>query len=1228
MLPKFSVNKPYTIMVSVIIIIVLGFVSFTKLSTDLFPKMDLPYTVIITTFPGANPEKVETSVTKPIEQTIGTVSNVKNITSTSSESSSMIMVEFAENTNMDSALIELNNRLDIIKGSLPDEVSSPTIIKINPDLMPVMVTAIDVDNKTPKEISEFVSSKILPNLEKINGVASVTSSGLVDEKIKISLNQEKIDNINSQVLENVDSELSKTQNDLNTAKKNLEEGKSTFEKQSKDQTRKIVDGQYAIKEGKQQIEKAESDLISQESLLLDSKKLLELSYNKFLEQENTLKKQIEKLTSIENRSLADEAVLKNLNATLSYLQEPKYDAYYKLKEMDNALAQISASKNELTNKKNELQDQEKNLEVAKVNLSTELAKASTNIQSSQAELEKGQTEFENARDKAYKNASIEGIITQDMISKILTAENFEMPAGSIINGNNKLSVKVGEKFTNIDDIKNLTLFSFDIPGLENVTLEQLADISFSNNTDEIYAKVNGNNAILATFQKQSTSSTTNVSKDIKSTISEIEKEYPNVHFTNLMDQGVYIDIVIGSVLENLLYGGILAVIVLFLFLRDVKPTIIVALSIPISLTFAITLMYFTGVTINIISLSGLALGVGMLVDNSIVVVENIYRLRSNGKSAKESAMYGASSVAGAIFASTLTTICVFLPIVFAEGISKQLFTDMGLTIAYSLLASLIVALTLVPTMSSTVFKNTKNKEHNIFNKFSALYEKILRIALKFKALVLISAVGVLIISIIWATSMGTQFIPEADSTQMSLTLNMPKESTFEELKSTSNSVINKLLSIDDIKNIGAIESSSVGLMNMSGSQNKSTNMYIILKEDKKLNNIEIKEKILQLTKDLNCEIEVSTSNMDMSALSGSGIQVAIKGNDIEKLQSISNDITAIMNETEGLTDVDNGIAKTDKELKIVVDKNKAMKYGITVATVFQTVATSVLNEQTSTEITLDSKDYPVVVVKSEKNKINEENIGNIEIDGKENQTDVKVKLQDLANIIDSNTLSSISHDNNQRYIKASATVDSEHNIGLVSRAFEEKLNNYEVPNGYSVEIEGESETINTTLTDLFKMIALAVLFIYLIMVAQFQSFLSPFIIMFTIPLAFTGGLLALGLTGTEISIIAMIGFLVLSGIVVNNGIVLIDYINQLRKSGMNKKEAIVEAGKTRLRPILMTALTTILGLFTLALGIGSGAEMLQSLGIVTIGGLSYATILTLVVVPCLYDIMNRKKDIL
>ena len=353
------------------------------------------------------------------------------------------------------------------------------------------------------------------------------------------------------------------------------------------------------------------------------------------------------------------------------------------------------------------------------------------------------------------------------------------------------------------------------------------------------------------------------------------------------------------------------------------------------------MMYFSGVTMNVISLAGLALGVGMLVDNSIVVIENIYRLRNEGMPAIQAAVKGSTQVAGAILASTLTTICVFLPIVFTEGISRQLFTDMGLTIAYSLIASLIVALTLVPTMSSTMLKTTVEKEHKFFNKFIKIYSKALKFALRYKPIFLILVVVLLVSSTVISISRGSSLMPEMDSTQISVSMTMDNDTKTTDLREMSNTIIDRISEIDDVDTIGAMQNSS-SMSLMGGGDSKSISLYVILKDDKKLSSKEVGKLIEDKTKDLNCEINVTTSTMDMSALGGSGISLSVEGDDLDKIKEIANDIADIISKVDGTIEVSNGQEDTSLETRITVDKNKAMEYGLTVAQVYQAVAQDII----------------------------------------------------------------------------------------------------------------------------------------------------------------------------------------------------------------------------------------------------------------------------------------------
>lgn len=1277
----FSVKKPYTVFVGVVMILVLGIISFNNLTTDLLPSMEMPYVAIITTYPGASPEKVEESVSKVIEQGMMGISNIVNVTSTSSENYSMVFLEFSGDSNMDSIMIEISQELDVLKSSLEDGIATPTVMQINPDMMPVLLSAVDMENADSSQITEFVEKTLVPELESVEGVASVTTYGSIENEVIIKLNQEKIDSINDKMLKAVSSELADKKKDLDKAKHKINSGKAELETAKTENTKKIADGLSAIESGRNEITKAEVELSSKSAELNTTKAELEGKLNEITTAENELVTQKQtmeqglaafeaqiaelqnqkatlearkteliakretgeitgnellELNEIENQIpvldgtinaiqsnenyVALKAGLEKINGSYQELLAGKEQLNSGLNQITAGLSQMTEAQNTINSKKAELEATSSQLQVAQSTLISETTKAATELDLAQQELDEGIKQFEEARDKAYEQASLDGIITTDLVSQILTAENFSMPAGYV---DEKITVKVGDKFSNIDEIKNLVLFSFDMKGLEEVKLEQLADVEVTDNRDEIYAKVNGNQGIVLSFSKQSTASTKDVSEAIQKKLAQLEEKHENISFTNLMDQGIYIDMIIGSVMQSLVVGGILAIIILFFFLKELKPTIIVAVSIPVSLVFAIAMMYFTGVTINIMSLSGLALGVGMLVDNSIVVIENIYRLRKEGKETKEAAREGAQKVAGAIIASTLTTICVFLPIVFVQGMSRQLFQDIGLTIAYSLIASLVIALTVVPAMSSKMFRKIKNKENKFMDALSNLYSKLLGVALKMKIVVILLVIVLLGTSIYLTTKMDIEFIPSVASDEMSISITMPDEASKEDIRNVADAAMERILTISDIYKVGAIDNSTAS--DTMSSSATGVSMYLVLGEERTMSNDEIAKKITELTADLNAEIDVSTSDMDMSAMMASGISIKIKGNNIDKLKEISADVESKLSSVEGIDEIEGIKENSSQEKRISVDKNKAMKYNLTVAQVYSKIASEIKSELEATKIEIDNKEYQVIIQKTDHDKIDSNNLMNIEFDVKEDEEEKTIKLSEIASLADSTGLENITRENNNRYITVTAGIKEDASMTMVSREVEDLFKDYEAPEGYSVQIEGEMDSTMEYIADLLLMIVAAILFIYLIMVAQFQSLKLPFIVMFTIPLAFTGGLLGLFFTGQPISIIAMLGFLVLAGIVVNNGIVFIDCVNQLVEEGIEKREAIQLTGKLRLRPILMTALTTILGLLSMALGIGDGAEMTQALGIVAIGGLVYSTILTLFFVPVLYDLFYRRK---
>lgn len=1272
MLSKFSVKKPYTVLVGIILVIVLGIVSLMKSTTDLFPSMELPYVIVITTYPGASPESVENYVTKPIEQSVATVNNAKEINSNSYENYSMVAIEFNGDANMDSATIDMREKLDQITGMFPDEVSNPIIMKINPDMMPVMVTALDMDGKDSVELSEYVENEIIPEIEAVDGVASVDSVGMVQESVQVVLNEDKIADVNKKVKAALDEKFEDAEGELDNASAQIQSGKNAISSGKQQLENQLGPVQDQLEDGQSQLAGLSDTLTAQYKQLDDSltelKKLpaqrtalaasLE-AVQKAYDTYNTCKEgaaALEPFISSGTATAEQQAQYTELTATMTAIESQLVDANGNpvaiadvpalittmtegLAQMDAVLANYDASVAALEDGKSQIiaglapintSRITVNEGLSQVNLTEIMANinmitAEVKLDTAADKIESGRAELDNAKDAAYSGADMEQIITSDLIKNILSAQNFSMPAGYIVEDNVDYLVRVGNKFEDLEDMSDFVLMDLGMDGVEPITLADVADVTMVNDADSSYTSINGNAGIMLSITKQTDFATSEVSDELNGKLEDLAKDNDGLHVTNLMDQGIYIDLIVSSVLDNLAFGAILAILILLLFLKDIRPTGIIAFSIPISVIFALVLMYFSGVTLNVISLSGLALGVGMLVDNSIVVIENIYRLRHEGVPVKEAAITGAKQVAGAITASTFTTVCVFAPIVFTTGITKQLFVDMGLTIAYSLFASLIVALTFVPMCAAKMFDKVQEKTSKLFDKLQNVYGKAIEFCLSKKALVIITALVLLVGSLVGAYFRGGSLMPSMDSTQMSLTLTMPEGTT--ELSDTaamSEKVIEKINEIEDVDTVGAMVGGN-SMMGMGGDTDIATvSMYIICKEDKKTSNQEIADLITEKTKNFDCEIAVSASVMDMSALGASGIVGYVKGNDLDKLQEISKDICKKLEKVEGIDEVNDGLDETTPEYRIVVDKDKAAEYGLTVAQVFQVVYAEIADATEATTLSTDSSDYSVYVEDGKKDELTIKDIKNLEIEGKKNQETTTVKLSKIAEVSAGVGLSTINRNSQTRYIAFSGTIKEGYNVTRVSSEVEDMLKDYDLPSGYSLQFEGENETIMDAMGQVMLMMILAIVLMYLIMVIQFQSFKYPFIIMFTIPLAFTGGLAALLFTGNDISVIALVGMVMLAGIIVNNGIVLVDMINQLMEGGLSKHEAIVTAGMNRLRPIIMTALTTILGLSTMALGLGMGSDMAQPMAIVTIGGLIYGTLLTLLLVPCIYDIFNRK----
>lgn len=1333
MLPKLSVKKPMTIFVAVIVVIVLGIVSVFKMTPDLLPNMDFPYAIILTTYPGQTPETVESVVTKPLEQSLSTIDGVKTITSTSSDNYSMLTLEFEDGTNMDTATVDMRGNLDTIKDAWPDGVGSPYLMKINPNMMPVAMVAVDYDGYDTVQISDYVNNELKNQLEGIDGVASVSTKGIVTQKENVIISQTKIDALNAKINDALNDKFGDAEKKISDAKKELqdniskaEQGSDTIEQsindlnsQQEEVAKQLADAQGKAQSGYTEILNAKMQLLDQQQSLTATKQTLTIAYqtltqikeklDSLQDEKAQLTQQIEAfekiysdykdaLSKLANPDLTDEQLaqvrailtkideeldkygfpkeeleerlnnaknaltnvdkaitqtvetLKGLDTTEEKLDDTIAEIADKISQVDGGITQIAAAVKGLDNNtvsvNQALSEIEKQQSLAAYQLSgglsalntkqSEVNSALTQLNSAQEELKSASDELSDQKDKAKKAADMTNTVTISNVSNILTAQNFSMPAGYVSDDENiKYLVRVGDKIDGDKEMQSLALFDTGIDGIGVVKLSDVADVFIADDSDEVFTKINGNSGVVFSFSKQSDAATATVSENIAKKLNSLTQENEGLHFTTLMDQGDYIDIIINSVLQNLLMGAVLAIIILYLFLRDIKPTLIVALSIPVSVIFALVLMYFSGVTLNMISLSGLAIGVGMLVDNSVVVIENIYRLRNLGVPPVKAALNGAKQVAGAIASSTLTTICVFFPIVFIEGLTRQIFMDMALTITYSLLASLIVALTLVPAMGQRMLRKVKPVKHGMFDKMLGGYEKSIRFVLKHRAIALIVAVVLLFGSMFGAVARGFSFMPNMASTELSVTVSLDDSATMDDTIDAAQNLLDTLSEYDEFETVGVMTGSTTSLMGLTGSVSSSdadkgsVMAYAVFKDDKVKNSESISKEIEAELQSIDGDVVVSgsSSSSSMSAMLGNdGVSIKLYGDDLKTLQNTAKDMAEKLAAVDGIDETDNGIGATSGEIKVTVDKTKAAKKSLTVAQVYQQIAAAITSETTSSTLTNSGKDLDVVVIKDENSDVTKNNIKDIKLTYTDKEGNEKTtKLSEVAEISDSESMNSITRSDQKRYITVSGTLKDGYTNTDVSNKAKALFDDYKLPDGCSIEYSGSNESTMEAVNQMLLMMLLGVILIYLIMVAQFQSLKSPFIIMFTIPLAFTGGFLGLLITGFDVSVVALLGFVMLCGIIVNNGIVLVDYINNLRLEGKERREAIVEAGKTRMRPILITAITTVLGLSTMALGIGTGSEIMQPIAIVCIGGLLYATIMTLYIVPVIYDILSKKE---
>lgn len=1361
---KFSVKKPFTILVMVVAIIILGFVSLSGMTTDLLPKMSLPYLLVITTYPGASPEKVESSVSEPVESALGSISGVKNVYSMSYENYGIVELEFADGTDMDSAMVKVSSALDSVKSALPEECGSPNIMEISMDMMASVYLAASYEGKDIQETSRFVEDTLIPYLERQEGVTSISDIGIVENSISVDLNQDKIDALNEKILAKTNDAFADAVDQLNDAKKQLLES----EQKLADSTQELVDGQKDIDDGRTKLDDAQKELDEQKEKLEDAKGSLEDQKKDTENKLATASQALDQLNALQTDLLTLQAQEASLKATITQIEKSLEEQGKTTNDIPNVVAGLDQMSTFLTSSQmegmtgmdsttvntmlgssgmslqslgidettwdaltpegrkellqktaagyqtqkallsgykdyvsslNSLQVEKAgvqaavsaaeaelkksgvsytDIEKAKIEAAAGFGAASAQISSGQSALNSAQTtldsnkesldsaqdqitegwdsiadakkqladgwdqyhtsleNFEVQKAEALRNANADQLVNMQTLSQLIYAQNFAMPAGYLDDAeDNSWLLKIGSNYESVDDLSNIVLTNIEDIG--DVRLCDVADITVIDNADDSYARLNGQSAVVLSVFKSSTSGTNEVSKNIAAAISELEEQYPGLSVLTLMDQGDYITMIINGVLQSMIVGAALAILILALFLKDVKPTIVVAVSIPLSVLTALILMYFTDISLNMMSLSGLALGIGMLVDNSIVVIENIYRLRSKGVGAARAAVQGTRQVAGAIIASTLTTVCVFLPMVFTAGTVRELMMPISLTIIFTLAASLLIAMTVVPAAGSTLLRNSKEKKHPFFDKVQDIYGKMLAFCLKVKVVPLTIAIGLLVYSIWAVMRMGIVMIPDMTSNQIEISVQMPEDTDKEECYKRADQVLDAMTTIDGIGDVGAMAGGDTTLVASSSGMSDSTYdqfTFLVLTENENAGKEEVNRicrEIEERTADVDCELTISTGMSEMSTMMGSGLSVKVYGDDLDTLTKITQDICDLAATIPGYENISNGQEEPDQVIRLVLDKDAAMRKGLTVAQIFSELNGKLTESTDAATVTIDGEDMKIVV-KDGREPLTRENLldYNFEIqttDDNGNTVTEDHPLSEFATLKLEEGVQSINRENQSRYMTVTATVAEGSNATLLSRELQPLIDAYELPDGYTIDTAGESDMVNQMVIQMSKVLLLGLALIYLVMVAQFQSLLSPFIVLFTVPLAFTGGLIGLLLMNEPLSVMGMMGFVVLLGTVVNNGIVFVDYANQLRMGGLERREALIATGKTRMRPILMTALTTILAMVSLLFGDDLSSQMSKGMAIVVAGGLAYATLMTLFIIPVMYDILFKRKPL-
>ena len=1278
---KFSVKKPFTVLVAVIMVLMLGFVSISNMQTNLLPDVNTPYLMVVTVYPGASPERVESEVSDVMENALGTVAGVESITATSAENYSLLLMHFAEGTDMNSALVKVSNKVDQTTSSLPSSCLSPSIIEYSLNMNAFMTVAVSREGSDVYDLSDFVSDTLVPYVERKGGVSSVSANGLIEKMVQVQLSQEKVDAINERLLEVIDARLADARAQLDAAEAQIEAGRAEYNRQFKNFNKTVsntVMQQYSgevgnavetVRKQAQALLDSVNQLIAVvqepeiQQALIDVRDGLQRVMDKFNE---TGMKDIDSLIEIvaELREITDK-----LTTALQQLQErlntetgtegstatdlvDDLQVQQSLSTVYNTLNDVIKAMDDVPGLMSTFSDALGTYSQQQLEAYMQFTEAREMLNEYEKQLETAKQTYEDAKEKAMASSDVSKMLDIDTLAQLIYAQNFSMPAGYVKDSSGKSwLLKVGEEYDSIDDISGALLLHVD--GFGDVRLSDVADVEVIDNAEASFTRLNGERAAVLKIYKGSSSSASTVSDNCLSAFKELEAQYDGLHVVVLSNQGNYITIIVKSILSSMIIGAALAIIVLALFLRDIKPTLVVGFSIPLSVLFAVVLMYFTGMDLNVMTLAGLSLGIGMLVDNSIVVIENIYRLRSRGVPAARAAVQGTKQVGMSIVASTLTSVCVFLPVVFSSSLVKSLMQPMSLCIGYCLMASLLVAVTVVPAAASTVLKKAEPKQLKWFDKIQNKYAKSLEWCFQHRALPLVAAVALLVFCGWRVVSMGVELLPTITSNEAIVTLTTTKDLSKEDSYAIAEKAIDAMLNVDNVEEVGittdtrvaGMDVGQLGLPSAITDLLNAANSYgtyqvnVMLNESLSSTQIETARQALEdaLSGIEDCTATVEISGMqELTSQLASGLSVKIYGADSDTLTQLSEKVVEIVNNTEGFANATNGLGSGDATINLQIDRDKVRSYGLTVAQVYQQIAAKLATTTTAqTPVSVDGRTMSVEI-SDNLDPVTKENMMDITFETSVMSADGTTttgtcKLSDIATWVTGSAPNSITSQNQTRYVTVTADTLDGYNTTVQARELEKKLDAFalsdEMPEGCSFSMGGESDSVNYMVKEMVQWMGLALPFVYLVMVAQFQSLLSPFIVLFTVPLAFTGGLLGLLLTGQQLTMISLMGFIVLMGTVVNNGIVFVDYTNQLRMGGMERRAALIATGKTRMRPILMTTLTTVLAMLQLVFSNDMASQLMSGMAIVIICGLTYATIMTLYVVPLLYDLLFKKPPL-